>query len=153
MLWRKGSKPLVLHLRYWVWRSKVQSLPLIWILCLFLCISPWRGILPLMISCWIASFIHVFLCIGIFGYTHYQDQCFSLISCLEVKFASEFLAKYRTKNLICMLIISIWWPSQELGIGVAHTLQLINASSSLVKHCLCDPSPCKSQFWVGMSLF
>ncbi len=70
----------------------------------------------------------------IFGYKDYKRRFVfpsSLMS--QGKFSIVFLSKYKTKNLVCMLLFLSEFSPYVLGLDVGHALQLSKILSIFIK--------------------
>jgi hypothetical protein len=104
--------------------------------------------LPLMIHCWITHCTCAFLS---FPRTfHYRDDKKILVFLSSLmskgKFSSKFLANYRTKSLVNIVLTLNELPPHEVGIWVGHTPELIHLLTLLIK-CHLIPTPVNVSFW------
>jgi hypothetical protein len=54
----------------------------------------------------------------------------------------NFIAEYRTKNLVCMILTLIEIPPREINVWIIfHGLQLVNILSSFIKYVFCRIMP------------
>jgi hypothetical protein len=61
----------------------------------------------------------------IFGYRDYKRRLVFLSSLMsQGKFSNVFLSKYKTKNLVCILLLLSEFSPSVLGLDVGHALQL-----------------------------
>jgi hypothetical protein len=70
----------------------------------------------------------------IFGYRDYKRRLVFLSSLMsQGKFSIVFLSKYKTKNLVRMLLLLSEFSSYVLGLDVGHALQLSKILSNFIK--------------------
>ncbi len=70
----------------------------------------------------------------IFGYGDYKRRLVFLSSLMsQGKFPIVFLSKYKTKNLVCMLLLLSKFSPSVLGPDVGHALQLFKILSNFIK--------------------
>ncbi len=70
----------------------------------------------------------------IFGYRDYKRRLVFLSSLMsQGKFSIVFLSKYKTKNLICMLLLLSKFSPSVLGLDVGHAFQLSKILSNFIK--------------------
>ncbi len=84
---------------------------------------------------------------GIFGYRDYKRRLVFFSSLMsQGKFSIVFLSKYKTKNLVCILLLLCKLSPSVLSIDVGHALQLSKILSIFIKRKVPHSYPSSASF-------